>query len=611
MLYNQLATQKSARRRQKPRALRSETAALTEKCLFFALSCLAATALLILAEKYILKTQPKPKAAAALLVILPYLSGGFYAYLAPAVSVFLLCCLIAQYRKSGSLRLYMNETLAAVTALLIAGAMSPLWGADSGMSAYGAVKALPLVLYVLLLMQCDGAERESAYALLPLCGAIMTLLCAALRFVPAFEGYVTVNHRLAGFFEYPNAYAAFLLVCLAISGTAKARPRFGAVIDALLVLGVFGSGSRTAFALMLLLIPAMMIVRREKRYCIEGVAIIALGFGLSYILGRLGSDVNAERYLTASVGASTFLGRLLYFKDALPVIAQHPLGLGYWGYFAAQGSFQTGVYTISFVHNGLLQLLLDYGWLPAALVVYALIRSFLSKSAGRTERFVMLVLLAHCMLDFDLQFTVMWLLLLLVSDVRRGKMRTLKRKSRLLLAAACLLTLLGGWLGTADALYRFGAVDACLGVMPFHTQALEQKLVDADTVQEMDDISERILALNENSHLAHNAQANVSLSQGNITRMIEEKERAIAYDRYSLDEYCDYISKLCAVMQMYLSAGDDASAQFCKNRLLSIPDMLSELQSQTDALAWRITDKPQLELPSEYKTAIDALEDME
>ena len=66
-----------------------------------------------------------------------------------------------------------------------------------------------------------------------------------------------------------------------------------------------------------------------------------------------GNQDTIGRFLTISLESSTLMGRLLYYRDVLPVILKHPFGLGYMGYYYAQGGFQTGVYATKFVHNEL------------------------------------------------------------------------------------------------------------------------------------------------------------------------------------------------------------------------------------------------------------------
>lgn len=51
-----------------------------------------------------------------------------------------------------------------------------------------------------------------------------------------------------------------------------------------------------------------------------------------------GNMQSIGRYLTISLSSSTFLGGLLYVKDAVIPILTNPLGLGYQGYGYEQGS---------------------------------------------------------------------------------------------------------------------------------------------------------------------------------------------------------------------------------------------------------------------------------
>ena len=74
-----------------------------------------------------------------------------------------------------------------------------------------------------------------------------------------------------------------------------------------------------------------------------------------------------------SLNESTFIGRIIYFKYGLRLIAKNPFGLGYLGFYYTEQFNQTAVYSVRYIHNELLQLLLDIGWLPAAFFAAALI----------------------------------------------------------------------------------------------------------------------------------------------------------------------------------------------------------------------------------------------
>jgi hypothetical protein len=116
------------------------------------------------------------------------------------------------------------------------------------------------------------------------------------------------------------------------------------------------------------------------------------------------------------------------------------------------------------------------------------------------------------------------------------------------------------------------------------------------------------LKLDADCSIAHSAKANAALERGDVLAMIDEKEKAISCARYSIAEYTDYFDKLYAVYQVYMKSGDAASAEFCRQKLLAIPDMLSALEKETDKLAWKITDKPQFSLPEAETEVLRQLE---
>ena len=100
------------------------------------------------------------------------------------------------------------------------------------------------------------------------------------------------------------------------------------------------------------------------------VAVIAAGLGL-------GLDV--QRLLRLTLNSSTLNGRILYWYDAVKMIVKNPLGLGYMGYFFMQPQFQTGNYVTKYVHNDILQLVLDAGIVVAVLFVCLLYTSRTAK----------------------------------------------------------------------------------------------------------------------------------------------------------------------------------------------------------------------------------------
>lgn len=540
-----------------------------------------------------------------LLLVLPFASGGFYTFLAVPVGGYLLWYLARQVRRQKGLRLRGSLSFCAVALLPLSYAAAICWAADRGMAPLGLVQTLPLLLFALVLLQLRPEAREDVYALVPLGAAEMVLLSFLLSRIPALSSLVLVNQRLAGFFEYPNTFAVYLIAALLIVCTRPQRGLREYLLCLVLLFGLFQSGSRAAMLVLLISLVLLVLLQRSVRQGLVLLACLALSAGATALLSGL-SD--GSGYDALAAGSSTMLGRLLYAKDLLPVILRHPFGLGYLGYQAMQGSFQHGVYSVAYAHNELLQLLIDVGWLPTALCVAAAALSLFRRGSSTRQRLLLMAILGHSLVDFDLQFLSIWFLLLPTLQLDRGRELRLRRGTFRPMAAvlgACLAVSL--WLSSGDLLYLLGDYDAALAVTPFHSRALEQRLTELEDTVQLDETAQRLLALDPYSILGHDARANAAYAAGDIRTVMEQKELAISCGRYRQEEYLDYFEKLYAALQAYAQAGDTASAQVCRDRLLQIPEQMAQVLESTDPLGWRIADQPQLALPESYQAALDSL----
>ena len=537
-----------------------------------------------------------------------FAAGLFYEALSCAAAVFLAVWLCLVGKKAGGLRLPRTVTMLAMGAVAVFYGLTGLWAVDRGMAWLGMVKFLPLPLFCLAAAQLDRAGRDGLLRLLPPAGAVMTLAALVLGQIPAVRELFFVNGRLAGFFQYPNTFALVLLAGVIVLMT-DARPlgkRGGGCLLVLLA-GVFLSGSRTGLALTALTAVALAAVCRGRRRWLPLGMLILLGAAAG-LYGALTKDVSGPgRYLTASVSSSTLLGRLLYDRDALPVILRHPFGLGYLGYSYLQGSFQTGVYSVQNIHNELFQLLLDVGWVPAGLVVFAVARSLLPGRNDAMGRLLTAVICLHSLVDIDMQFVAMGFVLILAMDRTREEPATVRLGMPALAAAGGALACACVYFGAANTLYYAHAYVAAAALYPGYTRAWMALLPRAETPEEMDALADRVLGLNDAVSLAHSAKARAAYAAGDFGTVIRQKERAIELARFDREEYLDYFDMLCVGVELYAQAGDGQSEAYCRDRLAAIPEMLAETERSASALAWRIDDKPELALPEAYQAKLDAI----
>lgn len=546
-----------------------------------------------------------------LLMLLP--AGGFSEWSACLAALFLLLWLLWAMKKAGALRLPQSPAFFAALLMELLFLLSPLWAADRGMAPFGFVKFLPLPLFLLALEQLDAAGRRSLWDDLPWAGAAMALLSFLLSRVPALAPWFLVNGRLAGFFQYPNSFALYLLLGLALllfgapvpfPLPEKAGRPLRLVCLLILAAGILLSGSRTVFLLLLavVLFSAWRQQDRRLRFGVPGLGLLAL-LALGIWAAATGRQQGAGRFLTISLSASTFLGRLLYARDALPLILGHPLGLGYLGYPLLQGSVQTGVYSVTHLHNEPLQLLLDVGWLPGIAFLLALVRGFGKQNSPR-NRGMLLLLLGHSLLDFDFQFTSLALLLMLALDPGGEKSRRIGARGPVR-AAAALLGAVCLFFGAASAFHALGRESAAVALYPGHTRARLALLEQAQTAEDMEAQARQILRLSDSVSLAHSAMARAAFSRGDFAAVIEEKQAALRLSRYSLTEYLDYLDMLNVGVALYRQAGQAESAERLRQEMLAVPEALRQVEEGTSALGRRIADQPELTLPEAYRAMIE------
>ena len=536
-----------------------------------------------------------------LLLLCPFLLGCFFPWGSALVSLILIALLLLLLRR-GLLCVTRSAPFLAAVSIVIFHLGGMIWGTDRGMALIGAVQFLPLPLFVLLLEQYTPEQRMGLLRKMPYAASAMVILSFLLSRIPFLESWFLVAGRQAGFFQYPNTYAVYLLFALVLVLFGSPL-RFGRIPWlGLLTLGIILSGSRIVFFLLLAVFLVFFV--REK----SGKARLSvLGIAGAAVLGSVafafltGNRESFGRFLTSSFTASEFVGRLLYVRDAIPVILRHPLGLGYTGYRCLQGSFQTGVYSTQHVHNELLQLLLDVGWIPAGLFLWALWRSLRSRGGGFCRKMLLAVLMLHCLLDFDTQFVSVALLLFLMLDAesQARKITATGIRRRLFAGLLAVSGLISAWLGAASFFSYLGNSSAAFRLYPGCTAAMIDLLSGAPEA-DLGPLADRILRLNQSIALAHDVKAEVDLSAGNVSGMIAHKQEALRLSRYNLAEYLDYFDRLRYARDLYLQAGDTVSADRCLSLIAEIPGMLEEADGQTSQLGRMIKDQPDLTLPPPY-----------
>ncbi|MBR6835055.1 MAG: O-antigen ligase family protein [Oscillospiraceae bacterium] len=547
-----------------------------------------------LAAKLSLNKPIKP--LQILIAVIPFFTGIFHEWQSAILALALLGILIFEALKNKKLEI--DYGLPLLFAALVVGlhALSGIWAVDKGMVWLGVVKFLPLPLFVLA-----ASRKEDLLRFVPLSGAVMTIVSICLSPIEALKGHITVSGRLGGFFEYPNAFAMFLLACLILVLFKEKINLTDWIFAVIYLAGIALSGSRTVFALTALTAIVFIITVKDKKIKLISIAVLAAGAVLA--------GFYVSRKLSSLSNMSTFYGRFLYFADALPVILKHPLGLGYYGYYYSQGSFQTGVYSVIHIHNDLLQIFLDIGWAPAILAIVMVVKAFYK--ADFRNKVLLAMLTLHLLFDFDMQFISMAVLYLTVV-INSSKTKTKELPSNKVLiplaVATPVIAVFSLIFGMASFFNYTRNYEQAVKFYPNYTEVQKSLLFTSQSNEEMNAIADKLIKNNPNLSIANDAKARVAFSNGDIVSMMTYKETAIKNNKYDLSEYLDYIDMLSYAISLYAGSGDMDSAEYCMDRCIRLEADLRAVEAGTSDLGWKIDDKPDLTLPAEYSEYITLLQ---
>lgn len=546
-------------------------------------------------------------AAEWILLLSLVLSGGFNEYVGCVLSAIISVLLIVKIAQNRNFVVNINITSLSIAVITLLYLISCFYAVDSGMAFVGFLKFLPVLLYMLLLMQ-DKGIKEHLIALLPYVALALGVLSLVLMYIPITKDYFTVSDRLAGFFQYPNTFALFLLVG-ELTALSKEKLKPIDIISALLlIILLLFTGSRAVFILAVFSNVLIIFFRKGKKVKILlGIVVAVLAVAVMLMLPLFNNSEIFSRYFTISFTESTFVGRLLYYFDAFPLILRHPFGLGYMGYYYVQQSIQTGVYSVMFIHNDFLQLLLDVGWIPCLLFVVGIIKSFFRKGNSAGKRIILLTVFLHCLFDFDLQFVSMFFILLLFLNYNDGKQFELK-KGAVFVFSFVITGLLSLYFAVALGLAHFGFNQAADSMFPGNTQNKVDLLIAEDDIVAQNEIADRIISQNEYVQIAYSAKARYAFSQGDFESLISYKNKIFQIAPFSYDEYEDYCYMLIQGIQLYKQAGDEYSTEVCEQQLLKTADRLDRLDDKLSNLGRKIVDQPKTDLPDDIVKYINSLE---
>lgn len=516
--------------------------------------------------------------------------GGFYSfsvYLTGAVVLLLLFLQLGKRKKSRTAKneIYYGSLLLCVSALI-----SVLAGVNKGMAWLGFLRVLVLAIWIFFLMQFSKEERDGALSILPYAGAIMVIVGMIAFAIPGMKAFFWQADRLGGIFQYSNTCALFLLIgLLVLTRNPKPQAREFLLFD-ILLLGIFLTGSKGAI---LLLIPVFIwVMIKKKEFRKNGIFVVGFLIVAGALYGVLSGDFqNIARIYTIFQYPSTLLGRLLYMKDALPVLLSHPLGIGYMGYAGMQSEIQTGVYTSLFVHNDWMQMALDFGWIFLLVSVGVIVWQL---KTGRQESYKKLILLVICIYtlgEFHFQYLSIAMIIPLLFDFKED---TFVEKKSIVAKENQIFALLGMvlmcYFGIANLFTYLGKGEVALSLYPYDTQAMEAELSKETDKEKAVDLAKDIIKIHPYSSQSYNVLAYGELMDGNYEKALDYKLKVLELKKYNMMEYAD-LEEMTEVIQA--GSDDTLTEAICEEALQEMQKLLSQTEKETSDLAYKLRDKPE------------------
>lgn len=526
--------------------------------------------------------------------------GGIYEFSAAFYGAVFAGILFLIYQKRKELRISLNFSTYGIGMLFLCYVCSVLAARDKGTAFLGCLKILSIVLFWMMWMQFSSRRKEELFQAIPHIGTATWGIALPTYAFPELKEHFYIADRLGGVFQYSNTYALFLLsgIIILFFRTKWKRKEKAEVV--FLLTGIVFTGSRSVFVLTVIILLFLILKEKEKR--LEKLAAAAAAAAAVMICQCVLLHLDIERLGKLTLQSSTLNGRFLYWMDAFPLIFRYPLGLGYMGYYYLQPQFQTGCYVTKFVHNDILQTGLDAGVLAMLVLSALILLNIFTKKNNFRNRLILSVLFLHSLFDFDLQFTSMFCILLMCFPVDGKKMIVLKRNwVRAAGAAACGICL---YFSLALGLSYVGKNELSLYMYPYNTSVRLETLYESESQKTAELITEQ----NGMSADAYEVLVKYAVAGDEYEDILDYTDKMLECAGYESYYYNQAVYYLSFALDRAVRAEDMGTAAAVIERIKEVPERIEERKARTSALAWRINDKPEIELEEEIKTYIEQVE---
>lgn len=534
-----------------------------------------------------------------ILVFLMPLFGGLETIFSGVFfSLFSAICLCYLYKKKKKLLVPMGVDIFLIIIYLTGYIVVEFFSIDKGMNIMGLIKNLFLINFILVMIQEKNEKTFlDKFRALPYSATTSVILGLLLALVS--KDIFFVNNRLQGIFLYANTYGLFILIGLLMLIQKYEIKRKKAFMAITMLIGIILTNSRAIIILTAISIFIEIFITSEnknkKRILIFLICFVIFFAGI-YKYSNLDKRINKDMFQS-----SEFLTRLLYYYDGIKMFIKKPIGYGYLGYYYAQATEETAVYSAKYVHNFVLQLLLDVGVIPAIAFLMLLARIFLKKDQTLFSRFVIILIFGHSLIDIDFEYLIFLAIILGTSKYNVKEISFNNLRKNVLNVFIAIWYLLH--IGTFAFVCEEYEVASCL--IPFYTDAIQEELYSTTDYEKQLELAKRSLKYNKNVSGGYEALQYYYEEQKDYDNASECALKRVRLNKYDIDIYEEYIDLLNDAILYYKKENNSLKKQEYTNKILKVEEDIKEVLKNTNKMAYRVQHVPNLEISEELRYKIN------
>lgn len=524
------------------------------------------------------------------------MTGGFFDYSVALTGALIVICLLIMLIKGEAFYQRDKSWIFLIPFLIMCIAtVVSFWAIDYMDNLMGIMRIGVICLWMWLVRCRDNTEILLAKKIIPFIGCFDVLIAVLSLGIPKAAVCFWENNRMSGFFQYANTNGLFLavgIIILIYYGKEYKKKAYCFAQIILLVAGLLLTGSRSILLLLLGwgIWYAIKTAEFRKPFLTATGAFVLFG-GL--FVAVTGNTTNVGRIFSIFTSNSTLWGRLLYYRDAILLLIDKFFGLGRMGYAYSQGSFQSGVYHIKFVHNDILQLALDYGVISLVLLVIFLAWQLWRGKQSRTDKELLVFVCVASLADFHFQYIFILLMACLFLDYGECvKEKKAQLKENYFILPIYLLVFVYVWIGTGAA--KMGNYEMALSLLPDYSSAQEKKILSCMGTIESYEEASRLIQKNSYNIIAYIGRGSFYASQLHIKECIGDLDKMLELDPYNVDYYKQYETLLENYIALCENQDiEEADKELAQERMAALPIQLEKMKDRTSWLAYKIKDKPE------------------